>query len=418
MIGDGMGPAYTTAYRYFKDDNTSHKIPRTVFDTMLVGMNSTYSHNSVITDSAAAATALACSHKNDNGLIGLKEDTRGQVMTLFEAAKAKGYRTGFAVACSMTHATPAAFLAKGGHLRDNEAEIAKDYLKPTKKGKLKFDLLIGGGEKYFQKAFKDFNTTASDHNITLYRNAYDVEKIKKLPAMAFTVYGDYPHFAIDETPDNRHRVAKMTRRSLQLLEDKPFFLMIEGSQIDWCGHLNDIACAMREMEDFALAVRTAKHYVDTHSNTLLVITADHSTGGLAIGDKVNKKDAALSKKEKAKTYTWYKNVVKKVKGSSYAIAKALRQSRDINATFKTYTDIILTAKEYNRIKQALVTKKEKVRLIVNDIINKRSHTGWSTHGHTAVDVQTFAYGKKSDKFRGSLDNTDISKKLFEVIEGK
>ena len=418
MIGDGMGPAYTTAYRYFKDDNTSHTIPKTVFDTMLVGMNSTYSHNSVITDSAAAATALACSHKNDNGLIGLKEDTHGQVITLFEAAKAKGYRTGFAVACSMTHATPAAFLAKGGHLRDNEAEIAKDYLKPTKKGKLKFDLLIGGGEKYFQKAFKDFNTTASDHNITLYRNAYDVEKIKKLPAMAFTVYGDYPHFAIDETPDNRHRVAKMTRRSLQLLEDKPFFLMIEGSQIDWCGHLNDIACAMREMEDFALAVRTAKHYVDTHPDTLLVVTADHSTGGLAIGDMVDKKDATTSNKEKAKTYTWYKEIVEKIKGSSYAIAKALRQSKDINATFQRYTDIALAAQEYGRIKQALVTKKEKIRLIVNDIINKRSHTGWSTHGHTAVDVQTFAYGKKSNKFRGLMDNTDISKKLFEVIEGK
>ncbi len=419
MIGDGMGPAYTTAYRYYQDKNiTSHRFNKTVFDTMLVGMNSTYSHNSEITDSAAAATALACSHKNDNGLIGLKSDTDGHIMTLFENAKQHGYQTGFAVVCSMTHATPAAFLAKHGHKRDNEAEIAKEYFHLSNKGKLKFDLLIGGGEKYFEQAFPDFNKTAKALGISVYRNGYQVEKITKLPAMAFTVYEDYPPFSIDEKPENRYRITTMTKRSLQLLGKKPFFFMIEGSQIDWCGHLNDIACAMHEMDDFAKAVTVAKKYVDTHPDTLLVVTADHSTGGLAVGDMVDKKNKALSTKERAKTYTWYKNIIKQVKGSSYAIAKALRESTDINQTFQKYTGITLNNAEYQEIENAKRTKKRKIREIVNEIINKRSHTGWSTHGHTAVDVQTFAYGKKSKKFRGFMDNTDISKKLFEVIEGK
>jgi len=414
-----MGPAYTTAYRYYQDKNsTSDRFNKTVFDSILVGMNATYSHNSEITDSAAAATALACSHKNDNGLIGLKSDTDGQIRTLFESAKQHGYKTGFAVVCSMTHATPAAFLAKHGHQRDNEAEIAKEYFKLTNEGKLKFDLLIGGGEKYFEQAFTDFNKTARNFGVTLYRHGYQVEKISKLPAMAFTVYGDYPPFSIDEKPENRYRITAMTKRSLQLLGKEPFFLMIEGSQIDWCGHLNDIACAMHEMDDFAKSVEVAKEYVDTHPDTLLVVTADHSTGGLAIGDMVNKKDTTISSKERAKTYTWYKEIIKQVKGSSYAIAKALRESTDINLTFKRYTGITLNITEYREIKNAKQSKKKKIREIVNDIINKRSHTGWSTHGHTAVDVQTFAYGKKSEKFRGFMDNTDISKKLFEVIEGK
>jgi len=172
------------------------------------------------------------------------------------------------------------------------------------------------------------------------------------------------------------------------------------------------------MDDFAKSIEVAKAYVDTHPDTLLVVTADHSTGGLAIGDMVNKKDTTISSKERAKTYTWYKEIIKQVKGSSYAIAKALRESTDINLTFKRYTGITLNITEYREIKNAKQSKKKKIREIVNDIINKRSHTGWSTHGHTAVDVQTFAYGKKSEKFRGFIDNTDISKKLFEVIEGK
>ena len=412
-----MGPAYTTAYRYYKDNNTSHKINQTVFDTILGGMNSTYSHNSVITDSAAAATALASGYKTDNGLIGLKTHHGEKIQTLLEAAKHKGYITGLAATSTITHATPAAFIAKGAHLRDREAEIAKDFFKTTENGKLKFDLLIGGGEKYFAEAFKDFNQTAKEHGLSIYRKGYNLEDIKHFPFIAFTSY-DYPPFAIDEKEDNKYRVTKMTEKSLELLKDKPFFLMVESSQIDWCGHINDIACAMAEMNDFAKAIKTAKAYVDMHPDTLLIVTADHSTGGLAIGDKVNKKDMHLSESERAKTYTWYPQVIKKINASSYTIAKGLRESKDIETTFKEYTSITLTQNESRQIKEAITDKNKKVRVIVNEIINKRSHTGWSTLGHTAVDVQTFSYGKGSQKFKGFMDNTDIAKKLFEVLSGK
>ena len=408
-----MGPAYTTAYRYYKDDNTTRRITQTVFDTIFEGMNSTYSRNSVITDSAAAATALASGHKTDNGLIGLKTQHQDKIQTLLEVAKENGYMTGLAATSTITHATPAAFIAKGGHQRNNESEIAKDFFKTTKDGKLKFDLVIGGGEKYFAEAFKDFNQTAKEHSLSLYRNGYNFENIKDFPFMAFTSY-DYPPFAIDEKEENKYRVAKMTEKSLKVLEDKPFFLMVEGSQIDWCGHINDIACAMSEMDDFAKAVETAKAYIDNHPNTLLIVTADHSTGGLAIGDKVNKKDKSLPKSERVKTYTWYPKVIKNIKASSYTIAKALRESKDINMTFKEYTAITLEQSEYQKIRKAM-DNKEKVRVVVTEIINRRSHTGWSTRGHTAVDVQTFAYGKGSQKFKGFMDNTDIAKNLFEVL---
>ena len=414
MIGDGMGPAYTTAYRYYKDNNTTHNITQTVFDTILEGMNSTYSYNSIITDSAAAATALSSGHKTDNGLIGLKTHDKRKIQTLLEVAKENGYMTGLAATSTITHATPAAFIAKGGHKRNKESEIAKDFFKTTEEGKLKFDLIIGGGEKYFAEAFKDFNQTAKEHGLNLYRNGYAMENIKNFPFIAFTSY-DYPPFAIDESKENKFRVAKMTKKSLELFKNNPFFLMVEGSQIDWCGHINDIACTMAEMDDFAKAVETAKAYVDAHPDILLIVTADHSTGGLAIGDKVNKKD---SEAERAKTYTWYPEVIKNIKASSYVIAKALRESKDINSTFKKYTSITLKKNEYHQITEAISNRHKKVRVIVNEIINMRSHTGWSTLGHTAIDVQTFAYGKGSQKFKGFMDNTDIAKKLFEVLSGK
>ena len=186
MIGDGMGPAYTSTYRYYKDHNTTDKIEPTVFDKTLTGMNSTYSKNSVITDSAAAGTALATRYKTENGLIGMKASEKCEAKTVLEAAKEKGYVTAMAVTSTLTHETPAAFIAKGGHPRNNEAEIAKDFFKLTPKGKLKFDFLIGGGEIHFNQAYKDFNQTAKEHHLKIYREGYRLDDIKRYPFIAFT----------------------------------------------------------------------------------------------------------------------------------------------------------------------------------------------------------------------------------------
>ena len=417
MIGDGMGPAYTSSYRYYKDDNTSHGINATVFDSILVGINTTYSKNSVITDSAAAATALATGVKTDNGYVGIRGAQDIQALTLLEYAKVQGYVTAMAVTSTLTHATPAAFISRGHH-RDKEAEIAKDFFLKNQKGELKFDFLIGAGEKYFSKGYTDFNQTAKDNHVKLYRQGYHLDNIREYPFIAFTTYGDYPAFSIDEKEENRYRVSKMTEKSLALLNDKPFFLMVEGSQIDWCGHINDMACAMAEMEDFAHSVSLAKTYVDTHPNTLLLVTADHSTGGLAIGKKIKKDDKSVTKATRSKSYIWYKKVIKKIKASSIVIAKKIRENKEMNNTSHKYTEITLNNDEYNMLKSTLAQKQKKTRQAVSTIINQHSNTGWTTHGHTAVDVETFAYGKGSEKFRGVLDNTQIAKKMFEVLGRK
>ena len=224
MIGDGMGPAYTSTYRYYKDKNTTDYVELTVFDKMLVGMNSTYSQNSVITDSAAAGTALATGYKTKNGFVGVTDKNNTNAQTIFEFAKDHGYLTAMAVTSTLTHATPASFISKGHH-RDRQADIAKDFFKKNIKEQLKFDFLMGAGEIHFNKGYKDFNLTAKENKVKIYRDAYHFKNINTYPFIAFTAY-DYAPYAIDEKEENRYRVAKMTQKSFELLEGKPFFFSL------------------------------------------------------------------------------------------------------------------------------------------------------------------------------------------------
>ncbi|HBF47489.1 MAG TPA: alkaline phosphatase, partial [Shewanella frigidimarina] len=143
MIGDGMGPAYTTAYRYYKDNPDTEEIEQTVFDRLLVGMASTYpaSVSGYVTDSAASATALSTGVKSYNGAIAVDTEKR-PLTTLMEKAKALGLSTGVAVTSQVNHATPAAFLAHN-ESRSNYIDIAEAYLTSDA------DVILGGGQQYF-----------------------------------------------------------------------------------------------------------------------------------------------------------------------------------------------------------------------------------------------------------------------------
>lgn len=426
MIGDGMGPAMTTAYRYYKDDIERKSVERTILDELFVGSASTYSLESppVLTDSAAAATALATGIKTKNGYIAMNQ-SKQKLPTLLEKAKLLGYQTAMVVTSTLTHATPASFIAHHDNRRD-EVVIAKDYLKRDAKGQLKFDLLMGGGLDHFSEAFSDFPQRLKEEKITLYTPKKSLDEVKKLPAMVF-IAQDKPKFAIDEDEEGlgKYRTEKMTQKALSLMDDKrPFFMMIEGSQIDWCGHENDMACAMSEMDDFTAAVKVAKAYVDTHKNTLLIITADHSTGGLAIGEKISKASKLSKKERKRKAYEWRPEVIKAVKSSATVMTKKIFQLGDgekIKDLFFQHMGVALTEKEIRKLTKQSVKpckkfKKCQLHDAINALIDKRSKTAWTTHGHTAVDVPIFAYGKHASLFRGFMDNTEIAKQIFSLLK--
>ena len=400
MIGDGMGPAYTTAYRYFKDDPTTKSVEQTVFDTMLTGMARTYpDDHTVVTDSAASATALSSGHKSYNGAIAVDTDKK-PLKTMLEIAKQRGMTTALLATSQINHATPASFAAHN-ESRNNYDEIANDYIDNKIAGKLPVDLMLGGGTKYF---IRDDRNLVDEFKAAGYQYGDDIQnldQITQLPAIGLYAAKGLP-FALDENPT---RLTKLTSKALDLLDNQNkdgFFVMIEGSQIDWCGHANDIACAMAEMDDFASAIEKAKAYVDKNKDTLLVITADHSTGGLTLGAHGQ--------------YKWEAGVVHGVKATAGTITQHLLESDDLKSVWNKYTSIAFTPENKIKLEQAKSMGDKALNLAVKSIISDTSFTGWTTGGHTAVDVQVFAYGKGSEQFVGSQNNTDIADKLIHFIE--
>lgn len=414
MVGDGMGVAYTSAYRLFQDDLNTPQLETTIFDEMLVGMASTYpDDHGLVTDSAAAATALASGIKTFNGAIGVDSHHK-PLPSILDKAKELGYLTGVAVTCQVNHATPAAFIAHAGS-RQSYEKIADQYVDLRIDGRPKVDLILGGGRDYFIR--KDRNLVKEFRSLGyVYKDSIqDLDKIKKIPALGlFASMGMEP--ALDGP--NPLRLAEMAQKSLSLLSSehtenkptKPFFLMLEASQIDWCGHANDVACAMGEMRDMAAAMKIVKDFVDKNPNTIFVATADHSTGGLSVGAKGQ--------------YQWNANVVRNVKATAPKIARQLLASKSQwRAEWQTLTQIKLADDEQKTLDAFIVQADDSnLEVVVSQVtaqvlayIDKYSSTGWTTKGHTGEDVQVFSYGKDRAHFGGAMDNTDIAKKLMAYL---
>ncbi|RMD71272.1 MAG: alkaline phosphatase [Bacteroidetes bacterium] len=268
-----MGLAQITAGMY-RNGNRLH-----LEDFKVVGLHKTYSASNLVTDSAAGATAFACGVKTYNGAIGVDPDTAA-VTTLLEEAEAKGMATGLAATSTIVHATPAAFIA---HVKERHMyeDIADWFLKNE------VDLFVGGGLKYFT-ARKDGRNLVNE----LKDKGYIVRdwregafgSVTLDPSVNFgffTAEGDPPR-KLDGRDDYLIEVAEKAPAFLQTRSDKGFFLMIEGSQIDWGGHALDGEYIVSEMIEFDEAVGRAIEFAKKDGHTLVVVTADHETGGFSI----------------------------------------------------------------------------------------------------------------------------------------
>lgn len=404
MIGDGMGPSYVAAYRYYQRDLAATTVANTVYDDLLTGMASTYpDDDTLVTDSAAGATALATGIKSFNGAISVNRQ-HIPIGTMMQLAKRLGKANGIVASSQVNHATPASFLAHNSSRR-NMNDIADMYLDYRIDGKPVADVIIGGGSQYFVREDRNLidGFTALGYQYT--DDYRQLDSLTRLPAMALLTESALPA-ALNSGFDSM--LGPLTEKALQLLSssDKGFVLMVEGSQIDWCGHDNDIACAMAEMHDFAQAIQVAKAYVDANPETLLVITADHETGGLSLGANG--------------VYQWRTEVIKNVKATGREIAKQLQQlesQQDISKRYTELTGISLDDAQLQLLVTALKNEDEKVgRSQIVQFISEASLTGWTTGGHTAADVPVMAYGKQAGEFNGFMDNTEIAKKLIQYIQ--
>lgn len=287
MIGDGMGLGHVSMLQL------EGKYQPTAFDrAQNIALIKTYSVNNRVTDSAAAGTALATGHKTNNSTLGQLPDGT-PLESITTKAKNKNYGTGLVVTCHIQHATPAAFYANVESRSDNDG-ICDDFTKRD------YDVMFGGGLRYFKQYYekrnKDYNKELAALGYSLHT---DLSKLGSIPSegkvLGLFADGDLPA-ATSGKRDGY--LANATQKALDILtnnakknKNKGFVLMVEGSKIDGESHSRNPQGILAETRDFAAAVDVAMNYADTHPGTLVVVTADHETGGMSIPS--NKTDFTL-----------------------------------------------------------------------------------------------------------------------------
>ncbi len=274
MIGDGMAlPQVYAAMLASHEKMTFSQFP-------YIGVVDTHSASNDITDSAAAGTALASDHKTNNAMLGVNPDSI-PVKTVLEVMAEQGKETGIVVSCYVTHATPAAFYAKVPHRKQYE-EIAVQMAENPY-----LNLIIGGGMKYFNQRKDSLDLVARMEN-ELGWKVYDTLDNIDITCKKYAVMADDGHMPpAAERGDFLPRAVKTALKTLDSAENG-FFLMVEGSQIDFACHGNDSTWMMDEMLDFDYAIKVALDYAKEKGNTLVVVTADHETGGLTLPDPQGK----------------------------------------------------------------------------------------------------------------------------------
>ena len=265
MIGDGMGLNQITAGMYFNDNKTALE------DFSSVGLAKTHSSNSLVTDSAASGTAMASGVKTLNGVVGISSKNK-KPKSILEISKEKGYQTALIATSSIVHATPASFYAHVVSRKEYE-NIALQMSTSV------VDYFIGGGKKHF-------NDREDNRNLIKEMSTYDI--VSSLSRFDKSTASKIGHFTNRDEPnrilDGRLPLKDAVQSVLNKFDrdQKPFFMMVEGSQIDWGGHSNEIEYVISEFNDFDAAIQTVLDYTLKHPNTLVVVTADHETGGLTI----------------------------------------------------------------------------------------------------------------------------------------
>jgi alkaline phosphatase len=438
MIGDGMGVAQRAAAEYYlyaceagrKDPPGMKTLCMNRFPAQ--GITTTYSQEAYVTDSAAAATAIACGQKTLNHALSMDYKLKTKLKTLAEIAKERGLKVGIVTSVSIDHATPAAFYAHQPH-RDNLYEIAMELAASS------FDYFGGGAAKGAQPTVAKGRPSpveaARKNGFVLVTRREELQALKpggqKVWAFNHTCDEEAAlYYEIDRPPDHI-ALAEFAAKGLELLDNpRGFFLMVEGGKIDWACHAHDAATAVREVVAFDQAVEAAFRFYEKHPHeTLIVVTGDHETGGLTIGSTTQY--AAFPRKLQAQ------------KMSSWAFRKTIEQLRKRSAPFQ---DALQAAKpvfglstlspaDLQELEAAyawsLVPKTQRPFALFPDlfhyggeepfgikcteILDRQAGFLWATPIHSGSPVQTSAIGVGHELFDGYHDNTDLFRKLLSVL---
>ncbi|KAG0243557.1 alkaline-phosphatase-like protein [Mortierella sp. GBAus27b] len=442
MVSDGFGPASQTYGRsYYQYLNNLPEGTLTPLDKILRGSSRTRSNDSLVTDSAAGATAFSCSLKTYNNAVGV-DPTGIPCGTVLEAAKQIGMLTGIVVTSRVTDATPASFSAHVLH-RTMEQDIALHQVGNYTLGR-QVDLLMGGGSCYFlpnstpdgcrtdgrnllQEAVGEYGWK----NVMLTRD--DLVKLNDtadtgipLPAMGLFRRLDL-NFELDRDHTKEPSLSEMVEAALKALKgnagsSQGFFLLIEGSRIDIAGHNNDPAAHVHEIMEYHRTVDVVRKFVSQNTDTLMISTSDHETGGFTLGfqpDPYTYPD-----------YVWKPSVIEGAKASSDVLAQRLENFKTLEHDHKRRREFL--KKEIFQKGLSITDPSEEeiesllepglihnfTMSLLGHALSRRAMLGWTTHGHTGVDVNLYADGDE-DGYRellGNHENTDIGEAMVKYLK--
>ncbi|CAP94643.1 hypothetical protein E8E15_006511 [Penicillium rubens] len=441
MVSDGMGPtslSLTRSFRQYTDDLPFDDI--LVLDKHYIGTSRTRSSSSLVTDSAAGATAFSCGRKSYNSAISVLPD-HSPCGTVLEAASLAGYKTGLVVTTRLTDATPACFAAHA-NLRNYEDLIAAQEVGEHPLGRV-VDLLLGGGRCHFLPNSQDGSCRGDDHDLLKVasqngfgyiddRAGFDSLKggdNATLPLLGLFASGDIP-YEIDRRSQNDTypSLEEMTRTALKAMSkatedsEQGFFIMIEGSRIDHAGHGNDPAAQVHEVLAYDKAFAAALEFLENDSTPgVLVSTSDHETGGLAAARQLHKSYPE---------YLWLPGVLDKANHSGEYLAARLKEylsgpgkdakdSAKQSWVRKTLKDGLGIDDATDDEVDALLHPDPQIATehVFTDMISRRAQVGWTTHGHSAVDVNIYASSTKGAwPLVGNNENTDVGDFLADYLD--
>lgn len=419
LIPDGMSVAGTTLARFFKGESLA-------LDEMACGLVSTWSSDGTIADSAPAGSAFATGWASQSGNIASigksyllpgvvvpEADGSRPVATILEAARLSGRSTGIISTSEFMHATPADFSAHDPS-RSNYDNLTEQIVYNG------LNVILGGGTPYLnaetRKDKEDMKAILASRGYGYVDNASDLRAFRGdrlVGTFGKTKTATAMSYDIDRDPAVEPSLAEMTAKAIGILSANPkgFFLMVEGSKIDWAAHANDPVALVTDIIAFDDAVRVALDFARKEGNTVVVAVTDHGNSGISIGDR------SISSGYDKTPWTTFVNPLKKAsltgEGLEAALstalaAKAADRSKEeaIRETVARYMGISdLTDAEVAAIAAA---KPGSLNYAIGPMVASRAKIGFTTNGHTGEDVVLYGYDPFGKRLSGLVRNTDIA----------
>lgn len=423
LMADGMGSAHTTITRWYKGSSLA-------LDRMFLGGMRTHGADSLITDSAPAATAFATGHKTNDKYVGVLPDPakitipgipttpfelkEKPIATVLEGAKLMGKSVGLVATSNIQHASPAGYSAHWPD-RGNYNEIAEQQVY------LGIDVVFGGGKQYLIPASQGGKRTDGENLIDMLKSRGYGFVENRSDLLSFSGQKVWGMFANDDmfyefdrrvlAPD-QPALGEMTRKAIEILSQntKGFLLFVEGSKVDWASHANDPIGVISDLLAFDEAVGIALDFAKQHGNTLVLAFSDHGNAGMSLGSK--KTDSTYSKLPVSALVEPLKKARLTGEGIEIILGGDFTNTDKVKAAMEEYYGI----KDLSDTELAVIhaTKKKSFNNTVGPMISNRSVIGWTMTGHGGEDLFVYYYGINTPM--GMIDNTDIARMTADYMK--